>query len=377
MSGLAAEHGDSAGERIRAANNNTMVAFLKSSGRWRSLLKLAGNATLMALLVAATLALRKGAIPAARRGFSCADRHIAFPTKTEFLSTSTLFVLGLMATLCVVVFSEYFVASSSRAVAVESDVGRRRAKKGKTAADAAAGPWNCASWAHSMPPWLSASLRSFATFLFGLCSTVFLTEVGKVSSGVLRPNFLALCRPNVTCDSVADKSVYIDDYVCLNGAEDEDDGRKSFPSGHASFVSFVAVFVAVYLQTRASSRTGAVFLLRPLIQLLVVSLAWLSCCSRISDNVHHWGDVVVGIALGSAVALWCVLCLVPAAASEEIGVAGNSGGGACRTRCSSDSADMKMSVRSYNAASESTAECMSVEGLKNLEAGANAPNTDQ
>ena len=47
------------------------------------------------------------------------------------------------------------------------------------------------------------------------------------------------------------------------------------------------------------------------LQLLVVSLAWVSCCTRISDNVHHWGDVVVGMALGAAVALWVAFCLLP------------------------------------------------------------------
>ena len=48
-------------------------------------------------------------------------------------------------------------------------------------------------------------------------------------------------------------------------------------------------------------------------QLLVVSLAWVSCCTRISDNVHHWGDVVVGMALGAAAALWVAFCLIPTA----------------------------------------------------------------
>ena len=43
------------------------------------------------------------------------------------------------------------------------------------------------------------ALRSFLMFVFGLCATVFLTEVGKISSGVLRPNFIDLCDPNVTC----------------------------------------------------------------------------------------------------------------------------------------------------------------------------------
>merc|ERR1711971_794943 len=72
-----------------------------------------------------------------------------------------------------------------------------------------------------------------------------------------------------------------------------------------SFLLFVfGLCATVYLQRRSSAAVSAVFLLRPIIQLLVVSLAWVSCCTRISDNVHHWGDVVVGMALGATAALW-------------------------------------------------------------------------
>jgi phosphatidate phosphatase len=111
------------------------------------------------------------------------------------------------------------------------------------------------------------SFRSFLTFLFGLCSTVFLTELGKISSGVLRPNFIDLCRPNVTCGGSGDITQHAhDSYVCQGHPDAESDGRKSFPSGHASVVSFVAVFAAVYLQQRPSRSSSAVLLLRPVIQ---------------------------------------------------------------------------------------------------------------
>ena len=59
------------------------------------------------------------------------------------------------------------------------------------------------------------SARSFLLFVFGLCATVFLTEVGKISSGVLRPNFIDLCRPNVTCRGREANAVfYYNQYVC-------------------------------------------------------------------------------------------------------------------------------------------------------------------
>ena len=64
----------------------------------------------------------------------------------------------------------------------------------------------------------------------------------------------------------ADSMFYYNEYTCKGSVEDEDDARKSFPSGHASVVSFVAVFVAVYLQRRSSRAVSAVFLLRPIIQ---------------------------------------------------------------------------------------------------------------
>ena len=50
---------------------------------WRLALAQASNAALALAVVAATLALRKGIIPPARRGFSCADKSITFPTKAR------------------------------------------------------------------------------------------------------------------------------------------------------------------------------------------------------------------------------------------------------------------------------------------------------
>ena len=51
--------------------------------QWRLALAQASNAALALAVVAATLALRKGIIPPARRGFSCADKSITFPTKVS------------------------------------------------------------------------------------------------------------------------------------------------------------------------------------------------------------------------------------------------------------------------------------------------------
>jgi hypothetical protein len=105
--------------------------------------------------------------------------------------------------------------------------------------------------------------------------------------------------------------------------------------------------------------------------LLVVSLAWISCCTRISDNVHHWGDVVVGMGLGALVALWTVVCLVPAAAAAGKGADAEGGDGVDDD--DGDNVSIKFSLKSCNDASESTtAESKSVNGgggLKEVNGG--------
>jgi phosphatidate phosphatase len=50
--------------------------------------------------------------------------------------------------------------------------------------------------------------------LFGVVATSVLTDVMKVSIGGLRPNFIAICQPNVTCATPEEFGVYHTDYVC-------------------------------------------------------------------------------------------------------------------------------------------------------------------
>ena len=51
-------------------------------------------------------------------------------------------------------------------------------------------------------------------FIYGIVATSVLTDVLKVSVGMLRPNFLAICQPNVSCTSREDFGIYHTDYVC-------------------------------------------------------------------------------------------------------------------------------------------------------------------
>ena len=79
------------------------------------------------------------------------------------------------------------------------------------------------------------------------CNRALTNCVFQLSSGVLRPNFLAMCDPDVDC-SAEPKDKYQLDFVCKNGPKEELDARLSFPSGHATVVSYMAVFLIALLQ---------------------------------------------------------------------------------------------------------------------------------
>uniref|UniRef100_A0A0M3J775 AcidPPc domain-containing protein n=1 Tax=Anisakis simplex TaxID=6269 RepID=A0A0M3J775_ANISI len=78
--------------------------------------------------------------------------------------------------------------------------------------------------------------------------------------------------------------------------------RLSFYSGHASTAMNVAVFCVMYLQARLPRRIYGISLL-PLFQTMLIGGALLVGYSRVSDNMHHPTDVMVGFAAGLMVAL--------------------------------------------------------------------------
>jgi phosphatidate phosphatase len=56
--------------------------------------------------------------------------------------------------------------------------------------------------------------RLFLLFVYGVVAASVVTDVLKVSVGMLRPNFIAVCQPNVTCATPEEFGVYHTDYVC-------------------------------------------------------------------------------------------------------------------------------------------------------------------
>lgn len=115
-----------------------------------------------------------------------------------------------------------------------------------------------------------------------------MTDVIKLSIGRLRPDFISRCQwDGVQCNGIPRVIK---------------EGRKSFPSGHATIafagMSYLIWYIAGHCRlfdrctswrTKSIGITGAI-----LSSLVATGVAY----SRIYDHWHYWSDILVGAGLG-------------------------------------------------------------------------------
>jgi phosphatidate phosphatase len=80
---------------------------------------------------------------------------------------------------------------------------------------------------------------------------------------------------------------------------------KSFPSGHATFGAYSAVFFAWYLHCKLRHLKRQHLL--SIVKVLVILYGFYTGISRISDNKHFWWDTSAGFLLGFSVAIYAVI----------------------------------------------------------------------
>nr|CAD7594122.1 unnamed protein product [Timema genevievae] len=139
-------------------------------------------------------------------------------------------------------------------------------------------------------------------YLVGLVIVLIITVVAKLLIGEPRPHFLDTCQPDVAVNCTAGS--YMPVFTCTNKnftSWDTKDSTKSFPSGHAAISVYTALFLMWFTQRRVPYNTT--YLLVPWIQCMCVVWAMLCSFSRITDNRHHWWDVLAGSILGVIVAI--------------------------------------------------------------------------
>ncbi|KAM8878719.1 phospholipid phosphatase 3-like [Spinachia spinachia] len=217
-----------------------------------------------------------------RRGFMCGDPSIAYPylqreaIPDELLITGGIIITGLTIALgeC---YRVRFRGVSSRAFVRNL--------------------------------YVSCLYKELGSFLFGCCVGQSLTNMAKLSVGRLRPHFLSVC--GVTYASLnCTPGTYIATVSCRQPDHRlEEEARKSFFSGHASFAMYTMLYLAFYLQARLTWRGAR--LLRPALQFFLVLLAVYTGLTRISDHRHHPSDVLTGYIQGALTAYWVAFHISP------------------------------------------------------------------
>ncbi|XP_070157523.1 phospholipid phosphatase 1 isoform X2 [Polyergus mexicanus] len=200
-------------------------------------------------------------IPYQQIGFFCNDLKISFKFTGDTISMSLLIIFSVTLPIIVMWIAEYAChpADSYRSNLPGHDqVELTRNKQ----------LW---SW--------------YSHYSIGLVTLTLVCEVMKVLIGEPRPHFLDTCKPREAANCTDE---YISSYTCTN-TEFSDwfvkDSSKSFPSGHSAISLYTSIFLVCLMSM------------------------WAVTCSmtRMSDNRHHWWDVLAGNALGFLFGLFVVL----------------------------------------------------------------------
>jgi diacylglycerol diphosphate phosphatase / phosphatidate phosphatase len=155
-------------------------------------------------------------------------------------------------------------------------------------------------------------------YIVSFCLVSIATDFVKTYVGYLRPVFYELCQPNDTYDT------------CTTDLSEENSGRKSFPSGHASTAFCGLTLLTLFLHNRfgiPSIKTYATIIpstvvsepnemtvtykrnplryrIYSILSLLPMAIALFIAASRVHDNRHFPADVVAGSILGGTISMF-------------------------------------------------------------------------
>nr|XP_020464613.1 phospholipid phosphatase-related protein type 4 [Monopterus albus] len=153
------------------------------------------------------------------------------------------------------------------------------------------------------------AIRFIGVHAFGLCATALITDILQLMTGYPTPYFLTVCKPNYSTLIVScEQNPYVMEDIC-SGADPTaiNQGRKSFPSQHATLASFAAVYVSMYFN---STLTDSSKLLKPLLVFSFIICAIICGLTRIIQYKNHAIDVYLGFLIGGAIAVYLGLYAV-------------------------------------------------------------------
>ncbi|KAM3960274.1 phospholipid phosphatase 2 [Aphomia sociella] len=220
-------------------------------------------------------------IPGYKAGFYCNDPKLSFPFKGDTVSMVAIMVGTLVIPLGVFWLTELFFVNDHSSI-------RRK----------------LVQISHNTG-WL------YAIYTYGYVFNLSLVEVMKGIAGSPRPNFFEVCQPD-TMKACGNSTEYMATFKCTSTAFStffQNDSFKSFPSGHASLSVYCGFFLSWYLQSRAFKWSHRTVILVPFLQLTFMSLAAVTSLTRVTDNRHHWWDVLVGVIIGFTTVYYAIKML--------------------------------------------------------------------
>ena len=276
--------------------------FSKNMAR-SQILSILFAASSYACLVTFHILLEIDAIPMTVRGFFCSDNSIKYPYQKQTVSGGLLFLISFAG----VVFT--FTLGETSAASTNASRSYKKHHLGVTSEDNS--KRNERRFGNHL--WYIRVIKIILMCWWSTAATMLVTSLIKSVVGKPRPNFLAVCNPNITCTS--NNTQYNIEYVCqgtelmgnwkrlaVTHSKGINQARRSFPSGHASYVASMATFAILYIEKRLRT-TNRFPLLIPLLEIMWICFAAFVSTSRISDYYHDLGDVIFGSLLGITITL--------------------------------------------------------------------------
>ncbi|KAM9777828.1 phospholipid phosphatase 2-like [Neosynchiropus ocellatus] len=202
------------------------------------------------------------------RGIDCDDESIKQPYRRDTISHGTMAAVTISCSILIITTGEAYLVHTKR----------------------------LHSNSH-FNQYLAALYKIVGTYLFGAAVSQSLTDLAKFTIGRPRPNFLAVCAP-AACNG------YMLQVNCTGNPRNVTESRLSFYSGHSSFGMYCMLFLSFYIQARMQGKWTR--LVRPTLQFFLVAFSLYVGYTRVSDNKHHWGDVLVGLLQGALIAVLTV-----------------------------------------------------------------------
>lgn len=220
-----------------------------------------------------------------KRGFFCDDESLRYPYRDSTVTSPMLYAYGILIPITVMVVLE---GTRARMRVHETVITSKKL---------------LLRW--PVPPALQVLYVMICVFLMGAATSQLITDIAKYTIGRLRPHFFDLCQPLNLKALCSKPYTYVENFTCGGNATEHQlkELRLSFMSGHSSFSAYTMLYAVLYIHARLPWRNSLAVAARTVVQVALLSLAWYTALSRISDYKHHWSDVLAGTAQGYLVAI--------------------------------------------------------------------------